>query len=103
MLKSGKLYQVRHVGKASEQEIVKYLSENEYDCSFLSDCEVCNLANYKEYALDNLLYYELADANYLDLSMFYDKVRKAFFLRATGEDFADYPIKHCPNCGRKLF
>lgn len=98
LLKSGKL-----IGKASEQEIVKYLSENGYDCSFLSGCEVCNINNYeKDFVKDNILVKELADGNYLDLSLCYDKNEKKYFLRATAEDFAYYPVKYCPNCGRKL-
>lgn len=103
LLKSGKLLRVRNIGKASEQEIVRYLSEKGYDCNFQSSCEICNLDNYeKDFVSDNILVKELASANYIDLSFCYNKQKKEYFLRALAEDFAYYPIKYCPECGRKL-
>ena len=103
LLKSGKLLMVRNIGKASEQEIIRYLSKKGYNCNFQSSCETCSLENYeKDMVKDNLLVKELANGNYLDLSLCYDKTEKKYFLRALAEDFAYYPIKYCPDCGRKL-
>lgn len=103
LLKSGKLLRVRNIGKASEQEIVRYLSEKGYDCNFQSSCEICNLDNYeKDFVSGNILVKELASANYIDLSLCYNKQKKEYFLRALAENFAYYPIRYCPECGRKL-
>ena len=103
LLKSGKLLMVRNIGKASEQEIIRYLSNKGYNCNFQSSCETCSLENYeKDMVRNNLLVKELANGNYLDLSLCYDKQKKEYFLRALAEDFAYYPIKYCPECGRKL-
>lgn len=103
LLKSGKLLMVRNIGKASEQEIIMYLSNKGYDCSFQSSCETCNLDNYeKDFVSGNILVKELASADYLDLSLCYDKQKKVYFLRAIAANFAYYQIKYCPDCGRKL-
>ena len=103
LLKSGNLLRVRNIGKASEQEILRYLSEKGYDCNFQSSCEICNLDNYeKDFVSGNILVKELASANCIDLSLCYNKQKKEYFLRALAENFAYYPIRYCPECGRKL-
>lgn len=107
LYETGDIYNIRNLGEKGRLEIANYMNKAGYKVVYNQEkentCEVCNLNNYEEDAIrDNILVKNLADANYLDLSLCYDKNEKKYFLRATADDYAYYPVKYCPDCGRKL-
>ena len=66
-----------------------------------SMCEYCDTSKYVR-TCDGYLKNELAEGDYIKLSMIYDPKTNKFWLEASGDGEAIIDINFCPKCGRKL-
>ena len=64
-------------------------------------CEYCDTSKYV-HTFDGDLKNQLAEGDYIALSMIYDPKTNKFWLKASGDGEAIIDINFCPKCGRKL-